>query len=170
MRSGIDSDFPQKWCKKVSRKVLDLESRHDNIGFLIPHDEFRRDVNVVFDRILSELKTSYEGNSLISSEVYFLTRSALRNRYLNDLTKRAADLGLKYTNDVHMVELCNEVEIFKFQTKELIGDLETTTPMDILEKMIESNLRNIYLKIQIALRIYLTLSVRVAYCENSFTS
>lgn len=166
---GIDSNFPQKRCKKVSTKELDLESRHDNTSFLTPHDEFRREVNVVFDRILSELKTRYEGMSSISSDFYFLTGPALRNQSLNDLTKCATDFGLKYSNDVDVVELCNEIETFKMQAEELLGDLEKATPLDLLQKIQEFNLSDIYPNIQIALRIYLTLPVTVASCERSFS-
>lgn len=95
----------------MSTKVFYLEFKHDNTGFLTPHDECRGEVNVVFNRILSELKTRYEGMSSIPSVLLFNWASI--DHLLNDLTKHAADFRLKCSNDVDVVELCNEVQTFK---------------------------------------------------------
>lgn len=166
---GIDAHFPEKRRKKVSKKLTELVSKDDDSCFLTPHDEFKRETNVVFDRILSELKTRYEAMASISSEFYFLTGPALKKESLNDLKKYAADFCLKYSNDVDVVELSNEVDTFKMQAKELLEDLEKATPLDLLKKIQEFTLEDVYPNIQIALRIYLTLPVTVASCERSFS-
>lgn len=85
------------------------------------------------------------------------------------LFKHAADFGIKYSHDVYVVELSNELEIFRMQAKEFFNDVEKATPLDILKKKQELSLEDIYPNIQIAFKIYLTLPVTMASCERCFS-
>ncbi|XP_047104957.1 uncharacterized protein LOC124752643 [Schistocerca piceifrons] len=131
--------------------------------------EFQREINLVYDQILTELTKRYEAMASISSEFYFLTGEALKKEPIDVLLTHAADFGIKYSHDVDVVDLSQELEIFRMQAKELINDVEKATPLDILKKIQELSLEDIYPNIQIALRIYLTLPVTVASCERSFS-
>ncbi|CAG9820813.1 unnamed protein product [Phaedon cochleariae] len=128
---GIDDYFPEKRRKTVNKRLEDLEtqSREDNTCYLTAEEEFKRELNLVHDRILAELKERYETLEILSSDFYFLTGPALKNEPLNVLKRHVADFGLKYSSDVDVVELSNEIETFENQAKELVEkDLEKATP------------------------------------------
>lgn len=128
--NGIEDNFPEKRRKKVNVKLVDPAYKN-NATYLTSQEEFNREANVVFDRILTELKTRYQAMSSISSDFSFLTGKSLKNDSVSDLKKCAADFGLKYEKDVDVVELCNEVETFKLQAGELIDELEKASPLHL---------------------------------------
>lgn len=87
----------------------------------------------------------------------------------DQIKKHAADLSIKYSNDLNGSELFLELSCFKQQALTLFSDLKIDSPLDLLNVIHSNSLKDIYPNIDIALRIFLTLPVTVASCERSFS-
>lgn len=61
------------------------------------------------------------------------------------------------------------MECFKHQASALMTNFKTAAPIDLLKFIYKQNLQDIYLNIEIALRIFLTIPVTTASCERSFS-
>lgn len=100
----------------------------------------------------------------ISHDFNFLSGQCFQEMSTSDLKKNAADLALKYNDDLDAYEFANEIERFKFQANTLFNKLNEMGPLDILQNIHHLSLQNIYSNIDTALRIYITLPVTTATC------
>ena len=87
---------------------------------------------------------------------------------MRDLKKAAADLALKYSDDLDSTEFQIELESFKHQAKALLN-MKEPSPLELLQTVHRLALGDVYPNIEIALRLFLTMPVTVATSERSFS-
>lgn len=107
--------------------------------------------------------------TILSNDFEFLCGSNLLSMDFDEIKKWTNDLAIKYNNDLNGFELCSEMEYFKHQTSALMTNFKMAAPIDLLKFIHKQNLQDIYSNIEIALRIFLTISVTTASFERSFS-
>ncbi|XP_060877869.1 zinc finger MYM-type protein 1-like [Metopolophium dirhodum] len=150
-KMGIATVFPQKRIKRV--KLLDLEESTD-------------------DWNATSKKTciiNFKNLNQVSSDFGFLNGADLVERDSNYLIKAAADLAIKYDNDLKPSDFTSEIINFKNLALGMLPDLKNQTPLNILELIHEYSMTDIFPNICIAIRLYLTLPCTTASCERSFS-
>lgn len=163
----IESDFAVKRRRKVKRLPSELA---DDEGNTLDADQlFVKECNAVYDSILSHIKWRFQKLEEVASDFLFLDGHVLMSSSVDVLQKYAADLALKYRDDLNAVELLSEVESFKFQAASVLTDLAKSSPVDLLTFIHKYSLQDVYPNIEIALRLFLSLPVTVASCERSFS-
>jgi hypothetical protein len=163
---GIESDFPTKRRKKV--KLMSLYEGKDDFN-PTPEKEFEMQCNIVFDSIITQMQWRFESMSKVSSDFDFLTGNSLSTSSVDQLKVRASCLANLYHSDLNSLDFQSEIVGFKFQANAMIDNLETSTPMDLLQLIHKYSLTDAYPNTAIALRIFLTIPVTVASCERSFS-
>ncbi|GBN13070.1 hypothetical protein AVEN_113846-1 [Araneus ventricosus] len=141
----------------------------DEAQLICAEKSFELECFKLYDRLISEIKSRSDIYHTISSDFSFLSGKALNESSVSYLKKCAADFGAKYNRDIDTLKLESEVATFKFRVKELVKNISTDSHLDILKVISKYGLRNAYPNIETALRIFMTMSVRVASCELSFS-
>lgn len=111
----------------------------------------------------------FEKLNQISSDFGFLNGADLVERDSNYLIKAAADLAIKYDNDLNLSDFTSEILNFKNLALSMLPDLKNQSPLNILELIHEYSMTDIFPNICIAIRLYLTLPCTTASCERSFS-
>jgi len=75
---------------------------------------------------------------------------------------------LKHNDDINGADILSEVERLKFQSSAIVEDVQSALSINLLNASNRSGLQEVYPNINIALRLFLTLSVTVATCERNF--
>jgi hypothetical protein len=162
----ISAVFPSKRRRKVKR--MPGEEAEDEEGLFTSEQLFNRECNSVYDRILSEISSRFTQIQAIASDFGFLDGEMLFHLSTADVKKAAADLALKYPEDLDCTEFQLEIESFKHQAKMLTA-CEKPPPLELLQMIHRLALIDVYPNIEIALRLLLTLPLSVASCERSFS-
>ncbi|XP_025414185.1 uncharacterized protein LOC112686203 [Sipha flava] len=105
----------------------------------------------------------YEKIMEISNDFEFLSGHSLTNMNSHDLQKAAADLGLKYNEDI------NTKKDFKHAVLSILPSIESVTFLNLLQLIHDYKLKESYPNIEIAIRIFLSMPVTTASCERSFS-
>lgn len=164
---GMAIGFPDKRKRKAKKRYND--EAPDEGGCMSPEQLFKMQINNVLDTLLSQTDWRYDQMKTVSDDFSFLYGKFLKSMSVDDLKKSAADLSIKYENDLNTYEFCTEIESFKFQAPALIEDIESASPLNILQALHDFELIDSYPNINIALRIFLTIPVTSASCERSFS-
>lgn len=162
---NIKAMFPTKRKRKVKRMAS--EEAEDEGHQLTAEQLFDRECNMVYDRILSEIRSRFVQMRAVASDFGFLDGKIMFQTSVVDLKKAAVDLALKYSDDLDTTEFQLEVESFKHQARALT--VNEPSPLDLLQLIHQLALEDVYPNIEIALRLLLTLPVTVASCERSFS-
>ena len=75
---------------------------------------------------------------------------------------------MKHNDDINGAEILSEVGSLKFQCSAIVEDVQSALSINLLNASNISGLQEVYPNINIALRLFLTLSVTVATCERNF--
>ena len=164
---NVDQDFREDRTRKKKRMVS--ESAEDESYKFTAEQRFKIELTSVVDYILSDLSWRYKKLHEVASHFQFLHGKELKAAAVEELQKHAAELAAKYHKDLNVTDVVSEVETFKFQASSLIQDLDTATPLQLLNFIHAYSLEDVYPNIEIALRLFLTLPVTVASCERSFS-
>ena len=78
-------------------------------------------------------------------------------------------MARKYTSDLDASEFISEIESFKYQADSMMNNVKEATPLEILQFVHSCALTDAYPNIEIAIRMFLAIPVRVASCERSFS-
>ena len=78
-------------------------------------------------------------------------------------------LSLKYGAYLNSEEFTSEIASIKHQISALIEDVNTASPLDLLNFIHKRALDDVYPNIEIALHSYLTIPVTSASCERSLS-
>ena len=163
---NIEASFPSKRRRKVKR--MPSEEAEDERHQLTAEQLFDIECNIVYDRILAEITSRFELLQEVVSDFSFLDGKVLFGTPVRDLKKAAADLALKYSDDLDSTEFQIELESFKHQAKALLN-MKEPSPLELLQTVHRLALGDVYPNIEIALRLFLTMPVTVATCERSFS-
>lgn len=164
---GVEPVLPNKRIPKC-KKQFD-EMCNDESQTLQPNQLFSKDIMIVFDRIMSEMKKRVDSASSLNSNFAFLNGSEILTMSTEELQKHGADLARKYERDLNTVEFCQELYVFKEQAPLLFGDLKKSSGFHLLQQIYTHDLQDAFPNICIALRIYSTLPTTSASCERSFS-
>lgn len=167
IKLSIDPEFSEKRRRKV--KLMFDENRQNDSNPLSADRNFTVGVYCVLDTLIQQFQWRFESLSQVAADFGFLTGFSLQNTGVIELKKSAADLALKYEQDLNSVELCLEIESFKHQAKSLLENLERADFLTLLNCYEEYGLAINYPNMGICLRLALTLPVTSASCERSFS-
>ncbi|XP_022177474.1 zinc finger MYM-type protein 1-like [Myzus persicae] len=163
----LETDFPEK--RKTKKKRMVSELAEDEGHSINSKREFEREFNAVMDSIIVQMEWRYKKMEEVSSDFEFLSGHFLYHQSDDIIKKYASDLAIKYSKDLDGTELVSELLCFKHQASSLFSDLNSASPLDLINVIHSNSLKDIYPNIEIALRIFLTLPVTVASCERSFS-
>jgi|UniRef100_A0A2S2QDD1 hypothetical protein len=90
----------------------------------------------------------------VSSDFEFLNGHFLYHQSDDIIKKHASDLAMKYSNDLNGTELVLELICLKNQALSLFSDLNTASPLYLINVIHSNSLKDIYLYIEIAQRIF----------------
>ncbi|KMQ88456.1 zinc finger mym-type protein 1-like protein [Lasius niger] len=76
------------------------------------------------DTLIQQMEWRFQSLSSVAFDFGFLTGLSLQETPIEELKKSAADLALKYKEDLDVNELCLEIESFKHQANSLLPDLK----------------------------------------------
>ncbi|KAL4104550.1 hypothetical protein QTP88_019845 [Uroleucon formosanum] len=161
---NISSEFKDKRKRKIPRK--DTRGADDE-GTVSDDNSLRIQCFQSLDSILTSLRWRFEKLSEIKSEFQFLTGNCLIMPS-DEIKRWVNDLALKYEHDIDGPELFLEIEKFKFQASKLTCSFQSATQLDLLKCIHHYTLQDFYPKLEMALRIFLTILVTTATCEKSF--
>lgn len=130
---------------------------------------FSKEIMMVFDRIISEIKKRFDCATMLNMNFAFLNGTNILKMSIEDLQKYGADLARKYERDLNSVEFCQELYVFKEQAPVLFDDIEKANGFYLLQQIYAHDLQDAFPNICIALRIYSTLPTTSASCERSFS-
>lgn len=163
---GINS-FPQNKRKRI-RKRQAGENAADESYEITDKDKLKYLYFNVLDVIINQLTDRFDSMKHISTLFAFLSGEKLESESLTDLNKAVKNLCLEYA-ELDCTQMLNEIECFKFQSKELFKNLNSLHHFEILKEMVKFDLCETFPNIFVALRILLTLPVTVASGERSFS-
>jgi len=164
---SIEPDFPENRKRKL--KTMFDERAKDEAAILTPLQRFKIQLYCVLDTLIQQMRWRFESLASVVSDFGFLTGLSLHETPTEDLKKSAADLALKYKNDLNANEFCLEIESYQHQIKALLPDLRNADFIALANCHEEYGLMISYPNIGIALRLALTLPVTSASCERSFS-
>lgn len=130
---------------------------------------FSKAINIIFDRIISKMKTRSDSASRLNSNFVFLNGFEILNMSTKELQKKASDLTQKYERDLNAFEFRQELAVFKEQAPFLFGDLKKASAFYILQQIYRHDLQDAFPNICIALRMYSTLPTTSASCERNLS-
>ncbi|XP_025190784.1 uncharacterized protein LOC112591242 [Melanaphis sacchari] len=116
---------------------------------------------------MTQMKWRFEKLSNIADDFQFLSGYLLSLTQVETLKKYAADLVIKYNEDIDQ-EIINEIEFFKYQAKAILPDLNATA-LNILNAIKKYELDSTCPNLITACRLFLTMPVTVASGERSFS-
>ncbi|KAF0725760.1 zinc finger MYM-type protein 1-like [Aphis craccivora] len=163
---SIPSQFQEK-RSKIAKRHFDDSPNDEHI--LKAEQELKRECYLAIDSIISNFSWRYEQMNKVVSDFGFLNGNKLFNMKSEDVLKWSKDLAIKYSEDLNGFDLYSELECFKNQAQNLMGDFKSATPLELLKFIHKYSLKDVYLNIEIALRIFLTIPVTTATCERSFS-
>ncbi|XP_046746429.1 uncharacterized protein LOC124411382 [Diprion similis] len=131
--------------------------------------QFKIDYFNVLDTLLSQMQWCFDKMTEVNDDFCFLTGSALESWSVIELKKHAMDLGLLYAKNIKPTEFVGEVESFKFMVASVFPNLKKATPLQLLNGIRDFSLTSAYPNIEIAYRIFLTITVTTASCGRSFS-
>ncbi|VEN56975.1 unnamed protein product [Callosobruchus maculatus] len=166
-KTGVEPILQHKRIPK--RKKQFDETCEDELQTLQPVQLFSKEIMMVFDRTISEIKKRFECASMLNSNFAFLNGYFILNMPIVELQKHGADLARKYERDLNSVEFCQELYVFKEQAPLLFGSIEKANGFYLLQQIYAHDLQDAFPNICIALRIYSTLPTTSASCERSFS-
>lgn len=166
-KNGVDPILQNKRIPK--RKKHFDEMCDDELQTLQPVQLFSKEIMMVFDRIISEIKKRFDCATQLNLNFSFLNGTNILKMPIEELQKCGADLARKYERDLNAVEFCQELYVFKQQGPLLFGDIEKATGFYLLQQIYAHDLQDAFPNICIALRIYSTLPTTSASCERSFS-
>lgn len=164
---NIPAEFRDKRKRKVKR--LDLEESNEESCTFSDKYVFNLEIKEVIDVMVSQLKWKSEKLNEVSLDFQFLTGEKVMSMDTEDLKKAASDLALKYSIDMNAVEFSSEICSFKNHAITIIPDIKDATSLDLLQTIHEYDLVQSYPNLEVALRIFLTIPVTVAFGERSFS-
>ncbi|KAL3282555.1 hypothetical protein HHI36_005735, partial [Cryptolaemus montrouzieri] len=74
---------------------------------------YSKDIKLVFNKILTEIKSRVESAKSLHENLAFLSGHAFLNMSTVDLQARGVDLARKYSKDLNVVDFCQELAVFK---------------------------------------------------------
>ncbi|XP_027836207.2 uncharacterized protein LOC114118962 [Aphis gossypii] len=161
---GIKSELKIK--RKKKRKVMSGEKSSDED---ISADQFLTlEYYKVLDNMMAQMKWRFEKSSNVANDFQFLSGHSLSVTPVETLKKYAADLVIKYNEDIDP-EIINEIEFFKYQAKVILPELQNATALNILNAIKKYELDSTCPHLMIAYRLFLTMPVTVASGERSFS-
>lgn len=163
----IETGFPEKRRRKVIKR--DRNEAPDEGLNMTPENLFSMRLFNVLDTILTHINWRFEKMNEVCEDFSFLFGWSLESMSIGDLQKSAADLAIKYSNDLSIVDFTSEIENFKFQAETILPNIKNATPLEIIQALHDFGLIESYPNINIALRIFLTIPVTSASCERSFS-
>lgn len=167
-KSGVDPILKNKRIPK--RKKHFDEICEDELQTLQPIQLFSKEIIMVFDRIVSEIKKRFDSATMLNLNFAFLNGPNILKMSTDELQKYGADLARKYERDLSAVEFCQELNVFKEQAPLLFGDnIEKANAFYLLQQIYTHDLQDAFPNICIALRIYSTLPTTSTSCERSFS-
>lgn len=122
----------------------------------------------VLDNMMAQMKWRFEKLSNIANDFQFLSGHSLSVTPVETLKKYAADLVIKYNEDIDP-EIINEIEFFKYQAKAILPELQNATALNILNAIKKYELDSTCPNLMIVYRLFLTMPVTVASGERSFS-
>lgn len=161
---GIKSELKIK--RKKKRKVMSGKKSSDED---ISADQFLTlEYYKVLDNMMAQMKWRFEKLSNIANDFQFLSGHSLSVTPVETLKKYAADLVIKYNEDIDP-EIINEIEYFKYQAKVILPELQKANALNILNAIKKYELDSTCPHLMIAYRLFLTMPVTVASGERSFS-
>ncbi|XP_076289839.1 uncharacterized protein LOC143213670 [Lasioglossum baleicum] len=169
MSMEVTQDFQD--TRKRKKKMMAGEKAKDESQHINAQTQFKVELIQVIDSMITQINTRFVALNEVADDFAFLSGQAILDTDVTLLTKMAADLALKYPNDLDPYEFSLEIESFKFQATTLMNDLKDKgmNHFQVLEKIYELSLENVYPNIITALRIFLCMPVTTATCERSFS-
>lgn len=164
---SIEPEFSEKRKRKV--KTMFDERAKDNAAIMTPLQKFKIQLYCVLDTLIQQMGWRFQSLAAVAYDFGFLIGLSLHETSTEELKKSAADLALKYKDDLNANELCLEIESYKHQIKSLLPDLKNADYIALLNCHEEYGLVTSYPNIGIALRLALTLPVTSASCERSLS-
>lgn len=158
-----------KESRTKKRKRLELYETDDDVINISAEQNFRITIIDSIDILLTQMTWRYEKIMEISNDFEFLSGHSLTNMNSHDLQKAAADLGLKYNEDINTAEIVEEIKDFKHAALSILPSIESVTFLDLLQMIHDYKLKESYPNIEIAIRIFLSMPVTTASCERSFS-
>ncbi|CAL8070824.1 unnamed protein product [Orchesella dallaii] len=126
------------------------------------------------DKLILEFQGRFTSLYRTQEDFGFLWGKTLADSPTEYLEKAAADLALKYNDDLSPEGLVTEIgrlrtAVIPFLKDENLQNLHSTRAIDILNILTRNNLANVLYNCHTAIRIFLTLPVSVASNERSFS-
>lgn len=131
---------------------------------MTPLQNFKIHLHCSLVTLIQQMGWRFQSLVAVASDFIFLTESLLHETSIEELKKSAADLALKYNDDLNVNELCLEIKSCKHQIKSLFPDLKNAGYITVLNCHEEYDLKTSYPNIAIALRLAWTLPVTSASC------
>ncbi|XP_076660746.1 uncharacterized protein LOC143364134 [Halictus rubicundus] len=165
----VTPDFQD--TRKRKKKMVAGEKAKDDSQHISAQTQFKVELTQVIDSMITKINTRFVALNEVADDFAFLSGQAILATDVTQLTKMAADLALKYPNDLDPYEFSLEIESFKLKATTLMNDLKdkSMNHFQVLEKIYELSLENVYPNIITALRIFLCMPVTTATCERSFS-
>nr|CAH7732521.1 unnamed protein product [Callosobruchus chinensis] len=150
-KTGVEPILENKRIPK--RKKHFDEMCEDKLQTLQPLQLFSKELMMVFDRIISEIKKRFECATMLNLNFAFLNGTNILNMSAEELQKHGADLARKYEGDLNTIEFCQELYVFKQQAPLLFGNKEKANGFYLLQQIYAHDLQDAFPNICIALRI-----------------
>ena len=152
---GITPELPQ--VRQTRRSKDDLT----------PENEFRRDVFLpILDSVIAGLSTRFNAVQQINNTFNFLWLYTDMSE--DEIVSKSTNFAQIYSTDVSEEKLSEEVLQLKSIHSSNFGH-KTLDPFSLLNKLTSLNLKEIFINVCIALRIFCCLPATVASAERSFS-
>lgn len=150
--------------KKMSSEIAEVE------GHLISKNQyFSMASNRATDTLISQMKWRFEKLNEISDDFEFLSGHSILTMDITALKKCAADCALKCSKDLDLAEIVCKIGSLKFEAILLMQNIHKATHLEVLQMLHRWGIVPDYPNIEIALRIFLTISMTAALCKLSFS-
>ncbi|XP_050321353.1 zinc finger MYM-type protein 1-like [Bactrocera neohumeralis] len=163
----VTPDFQD--TRKRPKKMMPGEKAKDESPSISAQTHFKAGLIQVLDLMIAQMNTRFIALNEVADDFAFLSGQAIVNTSVTELTKIAADLAIKYPDDLDPHEFSSEIESFKFQATTLMSEATDMNHLNVLEKIFDLSLEDVYPNITTALRIFLCMPVTTATCERSFS-
>ncbi|XP_039954213.1 uncharacterized protein LOC120770697 [Bactrocera tryoni] len=144
----VTPDFQD--TRKRPKKMMPGEKAKDESPSISAQTHFKAGLNQVLEV------------NKVADDFAFLSGQAIVNTSVTELTKIAADLAIKYPDDLDPHEFSSEIESFKFQATTLMSEATDMNHLNVLEKIFDLSLEDVYPNITTALRIFICMPVTTA--------
>ena len=100
------------------------EKAKDESQHISAQTQFKVGLIQVIDSMITQINTRFVALNEVADDFAFLSGQTILDTDVTQLTKMAADLALKYPNDLDQHEFSLEIESFKFHATTLMNDLK----------------------------------------------